>query len=131
MILAPSSQDRYPRAFMPRTVASTNPIEQAPTTSTLAREFPGIEDELAAKLEKLNLRSWFDLVLHLPLRYEDETRIVPRRAAPFGEDAQIEATVIDAEIRYSARSQLPAQSTRTAVPLHHPPRDRERAPEPQ
>ena len=36
----------------------------------------GISADTAAKLEKLGIRSWFDLLLHLPLRYEDETRLV-------------------------------------------------------
>ena len=36
-----------------------------------------ITDVSAKKLDKLNLHTAWDLVLHLPLRYEDETHIMP------------------------------------------------------
>ena len=44
-------------------------------------------------LIKLGLKRDIDLALHLPLRYEDETRIVKLRDAREGDTAQIEATV--------------------------------------
>ena len=62
-----------------------------------------------AKLEKLGIRRDFDLVLHLPLRYEDETRIVPIAQVPPGVSAQIEATVLGSEIVYRPRRQLVAR----------------------
>jgi len=61
---------------------------------------------VAPKLHKLGIRSWFDLVLHLPLRYEDETHIVPLASAPLGEPVQIEASVLGAEVQYRGRRQL-------------------------
>jgi len=57
-------------------------------------------------LGKLGIRTWFDLVLHLPLRYEDETTVTPLATAPHGEPVQIEATVADAEVRFRPRKQL-------------------------
>ena len=36
----------------------------------------------AGKFEKLGLRSGFDFVLHLPLRYEDETALTAPQCAP-------------------------------------------------
>jgi ATP-dependent DNA helicase RecG len=74
--------------------------------SSTAASFAGIAEDFVTKLEKLGIRAWFDLVLHLPLRYEDETKIVPLRAAPSGQTVQIEAQVIDAEIRYRPKRQL-------------------------
>src|SRR5690606_16216950 len=65
-----------------------------------------IPPEAAPKLARLGIRSWFDLVLHLPLRYEDETRIVPLATAPGSQPVQVEATVADAEIQYRGRRQL-------------------------
>src|SRR5690606_9087942 len=62
--------------------------------------------ELAPKLDRLGIRTWFDLVLHLPLRYEDETRLVPLASAPAGQAVQVEAVVVDAEIQYRGRRQL-------------------------
>ena len=57
-------------------------------------------------LRKLGLARDIDLALHLPLRYEDETRIVRLRDAREGDTAQIEATVTACEIAYRPRRQL-------------------------
>ncbi len=57
-------------------------------------------------LLKLGLGRDIDLALHLPLRYEDETRIVKLRDAREGDIAQIEATVTACEIVYRPRRQL-------------------------
>jgi ATP-dependent DNA helicase RecG len=57
-------------------------------------------------LIKLGLRRDIDLALHLPLRYEDETRIVKLRDAREGDTAQIEATVTACEITMRPRRQL-------------------------
>jgi ATP-dependent DNA helicase RecG len=58
------------------------------------------------KLEKLGLRSRFDLVLHLPSRYEDETRLVEPHAAPAGAAVNVEARVLKAQIMFRPRRQL-------------------------
>jgi ATP-dependent DNA helicase RecG len=60
----------------------------------------------AAKLDKLGIRGEFDLVLHLPLRYEDETRITTIAGAPPGVPVQVEGTVRSTEIVYRPRRQL-------------------------
>ena len=57
-------------------------------------------------LEKLNLRRDIDLALHLPLRYEDETRIVRLADAREGDTAQIEGEVTAQEVAYRPRRQL-------------------------
>ena len=57
-------------------------------------------------LIKLGLRRDIDLALHLPLRYEDETRIVKLSDAREGDTAQIEATVTACEITMRPRRQL-------------------------
>ena len=57
-------------------------------------------------LIKLGLKRDIDLALHLPLRYEDETRIVKLRDAREGDTAQIEATVTACEITQRPRRQL-------------------------
>jgi ATP-dependent DNA helicase RecG len=58
------------------------------------------------KLEKLGLRSRFDFVLHLPLRYEDETALTDPQQAPAGRPVQVEAKVLRAEVAYRPRRQL-------------------------
>lgn len=57
-------------------------------------------------LHKLGLARDIDLALHLPLRYEDETRIVKLRDARDGETVQIEATVTDSQVTFRPRRQL-------------------------
>ncbi len=57
-------------------------------------------------LIKMGLARDIDLALHLPLRYEDETRIVRLRDAREGDNAQIEATVTACEVTYRPRRQL-------------------------
>jgi ATP-dependent DNA helicase RecG len=57
-------------------------------------------------LAKLGLARDIDLALHLPLRYEDETRIVKLRDVREGDSAQIEAVVTACEIVYRPRRQL-------------------------
>jgi ATP-dependent DNA helicase RecG len=61
---------------------------------------------IAGKLEKLGLRTRFDFVLHLPLRYEDETALTPPGDVVPGRPAQIEAKVDRVEIAYRPRRQL-------------------------
>ena len=57
-------------------------------------------------LHRLGLVRDVDLALHLPLRYEDETRIVTLRGARDGQLAQIEGTVTSSEITQRPRRQL-------------------------
>ena len=57
-------------------------------------------------LDKLGLKRDIDLALHLPLRYEDETRITLLDDAREGDSVQIEATVTACEVSYRPRKQL-------------------------
>ena len=57
-------------------------------------------------LRKLGLVRDIDLALHLPLRYEDETRITTLRDARDGQVVQLEGTVTHQEISYRPRRQL-------------------------
>ncbi|MFZ6638722.1 ATP-dependent DNA helicase RecG [Undibacterium sp. TC4M20W] len=60
------------------------------------------------KLAKLGLRKDMDFVLHLPMRYEDETEIVSMRDASFrgGSIVQVEGLVTECDIQYRPRRQL-------------------------
>ncbi len=57
-------------------------------------------------MHKLGLVRDIDLALHLPLRYEDETRIIPLKNARDGETVQIEATVTQSEVQLHPRRML-------------------------
>ncbi len=63
-------------------------------------------DALSAALEKMGLASDAALVLHFPLRYEDETRITPVALARAGQPVQVEVEVTQAEVKVRPRRQL-------------------------
>ncbi|MBD1411227.1 ATP-dependent DNA helicase RecG, partial [Burkholderia contaminans] len=58
------------------------------------------------KLAKLGLTRSIDLVLHLPMRYEDETTLTPIGELLPGGIAQTEGVVFDNEVAYRPRRQL-------------------------
>ena len=60
----------------------------------------------ARALRKLGLVRDIDLALHLPLRYEDETRLVPMSTLRDGDLAQVEGDVIDCRVEQRSRRQL-------------------------
>src|SRR6201988_377532 len=68
-------------------------------------ETPALSHPQKALL-KLGLARDIDLALHLPLRYEDETRLTRLRDAREGDTVQIEATVTACEVAYRPRRQL-------------------------
>jgi len=67
---------------------------------------PGATPLVADKLKILGLQTQTDLVLHLPLRFEDETRVTPIADAIPGEAAQFDVTVVSTEIAYRPKRQL-------------------------
>ena len=87
-----------------RAVAADPARSRKSATDQPAPESPA--SSLKAKLAKLGIHRQFDLVLHLPLRYEDETRLTPIAAARDGAPVQVEGTVIDSQISYRPRRQL-------------------------
>ncbi len=71
-----------------------------------------------ARLEKLGIRNRFDLVLHLPLRYEDETQVAPVRALVPGITAQVEGEIIHSEVVFRPRRSLVCQLQDDSDILH-------------
>ncbi len=70
---------------------------------------PAPRKELSAPqkaLHKLGLTRDIDLALHLPLRYEDKTRVVRLTDARDGQTVQVEGTVTHQEITLRPRRQL-------------------------
>jgi ATP-dependent DNA helicase RecG len=65
-----------------------------------------IKASIDKQLLKLGLRSRFDRVLHLPLRYEDETVLTPPEKAPTGQPVCVEAPVLKAQVMYRPKRQL-------------------------
>jgi ATP-dependent DNA helicase RecG len=85
--------------FNPR---SSTPSSILNPQSSLA----GLSKATLGKLAKLGIASKFDLVLHLPLRYDDETRLYSLSEAPPGQPVLVEGNVVETEVRYRPRRQL-------------------------
>ena len=60
-------------------------------------------------LQRLGLVRAIDLALHLPLRYEDETRVVPISLSHPGEKVQVEGTVLESRVEQRGRRQFVAK----------------------
>ncbi|MDA3913926.1 ATP-dependent DNA helicase RecG [Oleiagrimonas sp.] len=78
---------------------------------TLAAKRPvtdlsGVGPALARALQRLGVGCVQDLWFHLPLRYEDRTRITPMAELVIGERAQIEGVIEAAECGFRYRPQL-------------------------
>ena len=84
---------------MARTRSAPSPITYHPSLS-------GLSNSVLARLAKLGIATQFDLVLHLPLRYDDETRLYALNQAPAGEPVLVEGTVVKADVKYRPRRQL-------------------------
>jgi ATP-dependent DNA helicase RecG len=68
--------------------------------------FKGVGPALAEKLTKLGLSSVQDVLFHLPLRYQDRTRVTPIGALRPGMDAVVEGTVQGADVVMGRRRSL-------------------------
>jgi len=66
---------------------------------------PGVQE----KLSRLGIRTEWDLILHLPIRYEDETHLFPIADAPAGQIVQVEGVIIHNEVVTRPRRQLVCQ----------------------
>lgn len=69
-------------------------------------EIKGVSPALRSQLEKLGIHNVEALLLHLPLRYLDETRITAIRDLRLGEQTQIEGVVVHNEVSYKPRKML-------------------------
>jgi len=73
----------------------------------------------AGKLARLGLRTRFDLVLHLPLRYEDETVLTPVERAPAGKPVLVQARVLAAKVVFRPSRQLVVLADGVALRFFH------------
>ncbi len=64
---------------------------------------------LLANLAKLGISNIQGLLLHLPLRYIDETRITAIRDLREGDDAQVQGEIVHVEVTYKPRKALIAR----------------------
>lgn len=66
----------------------------------------GVGSKLAATLERLGITSLQDLLFHLPLRYEDRTRVLPMGQLRVGDAGVVEGEVVSAEVVQGRRRSL-------------------------
>ncbi len=85
---------------------SAKPRRSDPSSVTLHASLAKHGKAIIAALDKLGIHREFDLVLHLPARYDDETRLYRISEAPHGATALVEGVVTDNAIKYRPKRQL-------------------------
>jgi len=73
------------------------------------RELRGVGPKLADKLADFGVARLEDLLFHLPLRYQDRTRVTPIAAAREGMDVVVEGEVRAADVVFGRRRSLVAR----------------------
>lgn len=66
----------------------------------------GVGPNVAAKLARLNIFSLQDLLFHLPLRYQDRTRVSPIGGLQAGDEVVVEAEVLLTNVVFKGRRNL-------------------------
>ncbi|HWU81896.1 MAG TPA: ATP-dependent DNA helicase RecG [Methylophilaceae bacterium] len=69
-------------------------------------DFSQIPKPTQANLQKLGILDIQGLLLHLPLRYVDETRITAIRDLRLGDQVQVEGEIVHTEVQYKPRKTL-------------------------
>ncbi|HJU26404.1 MAG TPA: ATP-dependent DNA helicase RecG [Rhodanobacteraceae bacterium] len=88
------------------TPADTHPIPSNDPGLAPVSTLPGVGPAVADTLRRLGIERVQDLWFHLPLRYEDRTRITPLRELAAGESAQVEGVVEAIQTGFRPRPQL-------------------------
>jgi ATP-dependent DNA helicase RecG len=90
---------------MPKTGAA--PVkEKSPSKATGRSDAASAASAAQKAMAKLGLVRDIDIALHLPMRYEDETRVTRLADAREGDTVQIEGEVTACEVAYRPRRQL-------------------------
>ena len=66
----------------------------------------GVGPKTQAELRNLGIETCLDLLLHLPIRYEDRSKITPIDQLLVGEEALIEGTIVSTSLSYRGRRSL-------------------------
>lgn len=90
-----------PKSLLAQPDHANQPSNAAPLTV-----LPGVSAKLAARLARLGLHHIADLLLHLPLRYQDRSRILPINQVQPGQEAAIEGQILGSEVVARGRRAL-------------------------
>lgn len=69
-------------------------------------DLKGVGAALAEKLQKLHIETLQDMLFHLPIRYQDRTRVLPVGQLTFGDEAVVEGHVVSCDIQMGKRRSL-------------------------
>jgi ATP-dependent DNA helicase RecG len=83
-----------------------SPGHTAPLNEQALTSLRGVGPKLEQKLNRIGLYSVQDLLFHLPLRYQDRTRIQPMGSLRVGEQVVVEGTIELSEIGFGRRRML-------------------------
>jgi ATP-dependent DNA helicase RecG len=89
----------------PGPMPGTDGALESPETLPVER-LTGVGPRLRERLARLGIHSVQDLLFHLPVRYQDRTRLVPLAELRPGMEALVEGEVVDAQIAYGRRRSL-------------------------
>lgn len=70
------------------------------------RYLKGVGERLAERLARLGIATIQDLLFHLPVRYQDRTRILPIGSLQAGDEVVVQGEVLLTEVRYGRRRML-------------------------
>jgi ATP-dependent DNA helicase RecG len=76
------------------------------TLSAPVTYLKGVGPSVAKRLERLHIRSIGDVLFHLPLRYQDRTRVAPIGSLRPGDQAVIEGEILLTDVVYRGRRML-------------------------
>jgi ATP-dependent DNA helicase RecG len=88
-----------------RTSSVAADVLQRPS-ATVHASLSGLSKSVVERLAKIGIASKADLVLHLPLRYDDETHLYPINQAPHGQNVLVEGRVVECSVKYRPKRQL-------------------------
>ena len=66
----------------------------------------GVGPALGEKLHRLNINTVADLIFHLPLRYEDRTKVTPIGAVQPGSTVVLEGNIVACDVTFGKRRSL-------------------------
>ena len=66
----------------------------------------GVGPALGEKLHRLNINTVADLIFHLPLRYEDRTKVTPIGAVQPGRTVVLEGNIVACDVTFGKRRSL-------------------------
>ncbi len=80
--------------------------KQVPGLTTAVTALSGVGGKTAGLLEKLGIHTVQDLLFHLPMRYQDRTRITPIGALLPGQECLVQGQIELAQVRFGRRRSL-------------------------